>query len=359
MTTASAQIEALGQAIWLDAITRSWLGPDGHIANLIAANDIYGLTSNPSIFASAIASAPEYADAVKALANADAATVLWTLMKEDVQAACDLFADRYARSDGLHGYCSIEVDPSAAHDTDRTVTQARELWAAIARPNLMIKIPATKAGLEAITTLISEGINVNATLLFSVQRYEELLDAWLTGLETRLAKGADLSKVASVASFFVSRVDGVVDPKLPEDSPLRGAAAIANARAAYAAFETMFGSERWARLATAGAMVQRPLWASTSVKNPDYSPVLYVDSLIGPNTVNTVPEATLDAIREHSDPADRISGTGEQAKATIAELAALGISIDDVANELEAAGLAAFVTSFDEAVATVAASLPS
>lgn len=359
MTTASAQIESLGQAIWLDAITRSWLGPDGHIAKLIAANDIYGLTSNPSIFASAIASAPEYADAVKALGDADAATVLWTLMKEDVQAACDLFADLYATSDGLHGYCSIEVDPSAAHDTERTVTQARELWADINRPNLMIKIPGTKAGLAAIETLISEGINVNATLLFSVERYKELLDAWLRGLETRHTNGEDLTKVASVASFFVSRVDGVVDPKLAEDSPLRGQAAIANARAAYAAFEAMLAGERWAALAAAGAMVQRPLWASTSVKNPDYSPVLYVDSLIGPNTVNTVPEATLDAIRTHSDPADRISGTGEQAHQVIADLAALGIDIDQVANDLETAGLAAFVTSFDEAVATVAASLPS
>ena len=359
MTTASAQIESLGQAIWLDAITRSWLGPEGRIAKLIAEDEIYGLTSNPSIFAAAIASAPEYEQAVADLGGADAATVLWTLMKEDIQAACDLFGPLYASSNRLHGYCSIEVDPSAAHDAQRTITQARELWADINRPNLMIKVPATQEGLLAIETLISEGINVNATLLFKVERYEALVEAWLRGLETRLANGGDLSTVASVASFFVSRVDGVVDPQLGEDSPLRGQAAIANARVAYAAFETMVAGERWAKLAAAGAMVQRPLWASTSVKNPDYSPVLYVDSLIGPNTVNTVPEPTLVAIREHSDPADRLTGSGEQAQQIIAELAEGGIAIDQVANDLEAAGLAAFVTSFDEAVATVAAALPS
>ncbi|WP_336249855.1 transaldolase [Stomatohabitans albus] len=359
MTTRSSQIESLGQAIWLDAITRSWLGPDGHIAKLIAAHDIYGLTSNPSIFASAIASAPEYAEAVTSLGSNDAATVLWTLMKEDVGAACDLFAPLYAESNGLHGYCSIEVDPSAAHDAERTISQARELWTTINRPNLMIKVPGTMEGLVAIETLISEGINVNATLLFSVQRYEALVEAWLRGLETRLAKGLPLDRVASVASFFVSRVDGAVDPLLPEGSPLRGKAAIANARSAYAAFERMRSGERWAALKAAGAMVQRPLWASTSAKNPAYSPVLYVDELIGPDTVNTVPEATLDAIRTHSNPADRLSGSGEDARATIQELAEAGIDITKIANDLETAGLSAFVTSFDEAIATVAASLPS
>lgn len=359
MTATSARIEALGQAIWLDAITRSWLGPDGHIAKLIAAKDIYGLTSNPSIFASAIASAPEYASAVNKLGARDAATVLWTLMKEDITSACDLFADLYTSSNGLHGYCSIEVDPSAAYDTERTVSQARELWADMNRANLMIKVPGTKEGLVAIETLISEGINVNATLLFSVQRYEELLDAWLRGLETRVANGQDISRVASVASFFVSRVDGVVDPQLAEDSPLRGQAAIANARAAYDAFTKMVNGDRWAKLAQAGAMVQRPLWASTSAKNPAYSPVLYVDSLIGPNTVNTVPETTLDAIRTHSDPQDRLTGSGPDAHRVIKELAELGIDINQVANDLETAGLAAFVTSFDEAVATVAGALPS
>lgn len=357
MTSHSTVIESLGQAIWLDAITRSWLGADGYIANLIDAGDIYGLTSNPSIFAQAIASSPEYAEAVEALDTDDAAEVLWTLMREDISDACDLFAKLYAKSDGLHGYCSIEVDPHSAHDAEGTIAQARALWAQIRKPNVMIKVPATKEGLVAIETLIADGINVNATLLFSVERYEELLEAWLRGLERRYAAGKDLSGIASVASFFVSRVDGVVDAQLAEDDPLRGKAAIANAQLAYAAFAQMMASDRWATLAQAGAMVQRPLWASTSAKNPAYSPVIYVDNLIGPHTVNTVPEATLDAIRADSDPKDRLTGSEDEARRVVDALAAKGIDIDAVALNLEQAGLEAFVVSFDESVATVKAAL--
>jgi transaldolase len=354
------KIERLGQAIWLDSIKRSYLGSGGYLQQLIEAGDIYGLTSNPSIFAAAVAGEDTYDEQVRDLAasGASAHEILWSVMTDDVTAACDAFADLHAASDGLHGCVSIEVEPGHAFDTDATVTQARQLWADIDRPNLMVKVPGTEPGLAAITTLIAEGINVNVTLLFSVERYLAVMDAHLSGLEQRLAAGGSLSHVSGVASFFVSRVDGKVDPLLPDGHRLRSTIAIANARAAYAAFEQVRDDERWQALAAAGARVQRPLWASTSTKDPSLSDTLYVDELVGPDTVNTVPEATLDAVRDHgATPSDNLTGTGPDAYAKLGELADLGIDLDQITADLEAEGVEKFVAAFDEAVATVASAL--
>ena len=362
MTSRPAQIESEGQAIWLDSIKRSYLGPDGYLQRLIDAGDVYGLTSNPSIFAAAVAGEDDYDQQVAALhaEGHDAREILWEVMKTDIQGAADQFAGLYAESDRLHGYVSIEVDPAKAFDTDATVAQARELWSELAAPNLMVKVPGTEPGLAAITTLIADGINVNVTLLFSVERYRAVMEAYLTGLERRHDAGEDLAGIASVASFFVSRVDAKVDALLGEDHELRGKVAIANARAAYAAFTETFSGERWERLAAAGAMVQRPLWASTSTKDPSYPDTMYVDELVGPQTVNTVPEATLDATRDHgASPSDQLSGAGGDAAAVLASLDEAGVDLAQVTKELETEGVEKFISSFDEAVATVADQLDS
>lgn len=350
-------IERAGQAIWLDSIKRSYLAEGGYLDRLIADGDVYGLTSNPSIFAAAVAGESDYDEQVAALREegADAADILWAVMTADITAACDHFAELYRTSDRRHGYVSIEVDPAKAFDTEGTVAQAQQLWAQLDRPNLMVKVPGTEPGLAAITALIADGINVNVTLLFSVERYRAVMDAHITGLEQRLDADGDISGVASVASFFVSRVDGKVDPLLPEGHELRSTIAIANARSAYAAFSDVVASERWQRLADAGAMVQRPLWASTSTKDPALPDTLYVDELVGQDTVNTVPEATLDAVRDHgAEPEDKLTGCGPQAQARLSALAAEGIDLDQVTKELEAEGVEKFVASFDEAVATIA-----
>ncbi|MGI9016391.1 MAG: transaldolase [Euzebya sp.] len=362
MTTSDAggvlqAIEQAGQAIWLDSIKRSYLGEDNYLDRLIRAGEIYGLTSNPSIFAAAVADDDTYDQQVSDLADqgADAAEILWTIMKADVTAACDQFAELYRSSDRLHGYVSIEVDPSKAFDTSGTVEQALQLWHEIDRPNLMVKVPGTAPGLPAITQLISQGVNVNVTLLFGVQRYREVMDAYMSGLEQRLEAGGDLTHVASVASFFVSRVDAKVDPLLGEDDELRSTIAIANARVAYAAFAEVTASGRWQHLVDEGAKAQRPLWASTSTKDPSLPDTLYVDELLGPDTVNTVPEATLDAVRDHGGPpADRLTGTGAQAAQRLGQLEQLGIDLDQVTKELEAEGVEKFIASFEEAVQSVA-----
>jgi transaldolase len=352
-----AEIEAVGQALWLDAIRRSWLGEGGYLARRIAAGDVYGLTSNPTIFAGAVADGTDYDAQVAELreGGASAADVLWAVMRSDITAACDAFAELYASSGRRHGYVSIEVDPASAFDTAATVAQGRQLWAAVDRPNLMIKVPGTEPGLEAITALLAEGINVNVTLLFSVARHRAVMDAHMAGLERRLESGGDVTGVASVASFFVSRVDAKVDPLLPDDHDLRATTAIANARVAYGAFREVVAGERWQRLAAAGATPQRPLWASTSTKDPSLPDTLYVDQLVGPDTVNTVPEATLDAVRDHgAPPVDRLTGTAEASQAQLDQLADLGIDLDQVTKELEAEGVEKFVASFEEAVRTIA-----
>src|SRR5574339_981679 len=294
------KLTSLGQSLWMDNIQRKQL-ENGEIKAMIERGDIRGVTSNPRIFNAAIANSSVYDPALKSLAWAgwDAEKIFWQLAIEDIRAACDLFSPLYEETNGGDGFVSIEVSPDVAHDTEATVAQVEPLWARVRRPNLMVKIPATKAGIPAIRKAISVGINVNVTLIFSLQRYAEVMEAYLSGLEDHLAAGHSIQHIASVASFFVSRVDSKIDPKLPDDSPLRGQAAIANAKLAYDQYQQVFSSRRWENLKIKGARVQRPLWASTSTKNPAYPDTIYVDNLIGPETVNTVPPQTLDAFKDH------------------------------------------------------------
>lgn len=347
------QLRALGQSVWLDALRRSYLGDDGYLARLLAAEEIDGLTSNPTIFEKAIAGDDAYDEQLSELTGADPREALWALMKADVVAACDLFLPLYRDSDGTHGFVSIEVDPSKAFDTEETVSEALLLFRELDRPNLMVKVPGTEPGLAAITRLTAEGVNVNVTLLFSVTRYEAVAAAYLAGLRARLDAN-EPPDVASVASFFVSRVDTKVDALLGRTHAQLATAGIANARAAYESFERIFRGPDFADLADAGARVQRPLWASTSTKNPELRDTLYVDELAGPDTVNTMPEATLEAVRDHGTVEDRLSGAGGEAKHQLERLAEAGVDLDQVTKELETEGVEKFVASFDSAVATVA-----
>ena len=353
MSTPLHQLADLDQAVWLDSIRRSYLEPGGYLPRLVDAGELKGLTSNPSIFEKAVGSSDDYDEQLADFAGGDAREALWTIMKADVKAACDLFLPVYDRTEGRHGQVSIEVDPAHAFDTAETVSQGRQLFSDIDRPNLMVKVPGTEAGLPAISTLLSEGINVNVTLLFSVPRYEDVIQAYFTGLRARLDENEDVSRVASVASFFVSRVDSKVDDAIG-DQPLPDTVAIANARAAYGSFSSAFASTEWADMQAAGARVQRPLWASTSTKNPHYPDTLYIDQLAGPRTVNTMPEETLEAVRDHADVADRITGRAEAARQQLEALNRHGVDLAQITKELETEGVEKFVTSFESAVATVA-----
>jgi transaldolase len=343
----------LGQAVWLDSIRRSYLQPGGYLPELIDAGELDGLTSNPTIFEQALAGDEAYGEQLAELRGADPREALWSLMKADVAAACDLFLPGYREADGARGFVSIEVDPAKAFDTEETVSEALLLFREIDRPNLMVKVPGTEAGLPAVTRLVAEGVNVNVTLLFSVQRYEAVAQAYIDGLRRRADAGDDLG-VGSVASFFVSRVDTKVDELLGDDHPGLATAAIANARVAYESFGQIFGSPEFAELADAGARVQRPLWASTSTKNPAYRDVLYVEELAGPDTVNTMPEPTLDAFRDHGVVEDRLSGAGAEARQQLQRLAEEGVDLAQITKELETEGVEKFVASFDAAVASVA-----
>jgi transaldolase len=357
MPTPLQALQDLGQAVWLDSIRRSYLEPGGYLPRLVEAREISGLTSNPTIFQKALAEDAAYAPQLRELAGGEPRQALWALMKADVQAACDLFLPRYRETAGEHGYVSIEVDPTKAFDTEETVSEALLLARELDRPNLMVKVPGTEPGLPAVSRLLAEGVNVNVTLLFSVARYEAVVHAYLKGLRRRAEADGDLSQLASVASFFVSRVDGKVDAILPDGHPTRGTAAVANARVAYGAFRELFETSEARELLAAGARVQRPLWASTSTKNPAYSDVVYVTELAGPDTVNTMPEATLEAFRDHGAVADRLTGRAVEARAALAQLAVEGVDLDQVTKELETEGVEAFVTSFEAAVDTVAAHL--
>jgi transaldolase len=348
-------LRTLGQSVWLDSIQRSYLEPGGYLDQLIGAGEIDGLTSNPTIFEQALGKDPSYAPQLAGLKGAHPREALWALMKADVKGACDKFLPLYHESDGALGYVSIEVDPSKAFDTDATTDEGLKLFAELDRPNLMIKVPGTEPGLEAISRLLAEGVNVNVTLLFAVERYEAVVQAYLEGLRRRAAAGGDLHRLASVASFFVSRVDNKVDALLGADHPRLATAAIANARLAYGSFVRDFGGPDFADLAAQGAKVQRPLWASTSTKNPAYRDVLYVEELAGPDTVNTMPEVTLDAMRDHGIVEDRISGTHGEARHQLERLAEEGIDLGQITKELETEGVEKFVASFDAAVAAVAA----
>ena len=355
-----AALTAAGVSVWLDDLSRERL-QTGNLQNLIDTRSVVGVTTNPSIFQAALSKGTAYDAQVGELAErgADVDATIRTVTTDDVRNACDVLAKQYERSGGVDGRVSIEVDPRLAHDTDKTILQAIELWKIVDRPNLLIKIPATLAGLPAITAVIAEGICVNVTLIFSVDRHRAVMDAYLAGLEAARDAGHDLSKIHSVASFFVSRVDTEIDKRLEklaayhgkkEALALRGQAGVANARLAYAAYQEVFEQgERFAALAAAGARLQRPLWASTGVKNPDYSDTLYVTELVAPNTVNTMPEKTLEAVADHGEvPADSVTGTAGAAQELFDKLGAAGVDLPDVFHVLEDEGVQKFEQSWQE-----------
>jgi transaldolase / glucose-6-phosphate isomerase len=349
-----SKLTSLGQSLWMDNIQRKQL-ENGELKAMIERGDIRGMTSNPTIFNNAIAKTKDYDSALMPLAWAgwDAEKIFWQLAIEDIRAACDLFSPLYEETNGGDGYVSIEVSPELAYDTEAALAQTEQLWARVRRPNLMVKIPATEAGIPAIRRAIAAGINVNITLIFSLKRYTQVMEAYLSGLEDHLAAGHAIHHIASVASFFVSRVDTKVDPKLAEDSPLRGQAAIANAKLAYEQFQNTFVGRRWENLKVKGARVQRPLWASTSTKNPAYPDTIYVDNLIGPETINTVPPQTLEAIRDHGKVEVTLTRDLDKAQDAIAQLEAQGISMDVVTQELEDEGIKSFAESFTQLLATI------
>jgi transaldolase/glucose-6-phosphate isomerase len=345
---------SLGQSLWYDNIQRKLL-ENGELKAMIQRGDIRGVTSNPTIFNNAIAKTNDYDSALVPLAWAgwDAEKIFWQLAIEDIKGACDAFMPLYKETNGADGYVSLEVSPYLANDTEGTAAQALQLWERVAKPNLMVKIPATKAGIPAIRTAIAAGVNINVTLIFSLARYLEVMDAYLSGLEDRLRAGGDIEAIHSVASFFVSRVDTKIDPRLPKGSDLAGKAAIANAKLAYEEFRKVFGGPRFAKIQLAKANLQRPLWASTGTKNPAYSDTIYVDNLIGSATVNTVPPATLDAFRDHGVAAQTITEGLDEARAALSQLAAAGISMDVVTQELEDEGVKSFAEAFTQLLATI------
>jgi transaldolase/transaldolase/glucose-6-phosphate isomerase len=338
----------LGQSLWYDYITRD-LVTSGELARLITEDGLRGMTSNPTIFEKAIAGSKLYDQDIRRLAEEGrgAGEIFERLAVADVQAACDVFLPLYRQSGAADGFVSLEVSPTLANDGDGTVHEARRLWKAVGRPNAMIKIPGTRAGLPAITRCIEEGVNVNVTLLFSIERYAEVIEAFLAGMESRLGRGLPISTLASVASFFVSRVDGKVDPLLDRrpEHPLRGKIAIANASLAYAIFERTLATSRWNRLAGAGALPQRPLWASTSTKDPRLPDIYYVEALTAPRTVNTLPPETFEAYRDHGEPQIRIQDNIAVATEQLDALKEAGIDLRVITRELEEEGVAKFAAS--------------
>lgn len=364
--TPTQQLVDAGVSIWLDDLSRTRID-SGNLAQLIDTRNVSGVTTNPSIFQAAIGNQDDdsYDAPLAALASsgADVETAIFELTTTDVRDAADIFRGVYDATGGVDGRVSIEVSPDLAHDTDGTIAEAKKLWAKVDRPNALIKIPATKAGLPAITAVIAEGISVNVTLIFSLERYEEVIDAYLAGLEQAAANGHDLSGIHSVASFFVSRVDTEVDKRLSafesEDAEaLKSRAGLANARLAYELFEKKFSASRAQELVSAGATVQRPLWASTGVKDPALPDTLYVTELVAPGTVNTMPEKTLEATFDHGVvTGDTVTGAYEDAHLVFAQLADLGVDITDVTQTLEDEGVAKFIASWQDLKKTVAEAL--
>jgi transaldolase len=364
MSDALADLSAQDVSIWLDDISRERLR-SGNLQELIDTKHVVGVTSNPTIFQKALEKGDAYTDQLRDLKKREIAVdgVIRYLMAYDIRWACDVLRPVFDRTDGKDGRVSIEVDPRIAHDTDRTTAEAKGLWWLVDRPNVMIKIPASVEGLSAITAATAEGINVNVTLIFGLDRYDKVMDAYLTGLEQAKENGHDLSTIRSVASFFVSRVDTEIDKRLDKDGSreadeLRGKAGVANARLAYERFEKVIASDRWKALEAAGANRQRPLWASTGVKDPAYDDTMYVVDLVAPDTVNTMPEATLDAVADHgSIQANGIEGTYDDARKVIDSLNALGIEYDDVIEVLETEGVQKFEDSYAQLAESVAKQL--
>ncbi|NLV79673.1 MAG: transaldolase [Rhodococcus sp.] len=354
-----ARLAAEGVSVWLDDLSRERI-ESGNLADLVATRSVVGVTTNPSIFQAALSKGHAYDAQVASLAAAgsDVDATILAVTTDDVRAACDVLAPVYEATGGVDGRVSIEVDPRLAHKTDATVEQAIELWRIVDRPNLFIKIPATVAGLPAIAKVIGEGISVNVTLIFSVERYERVIESYLDGLTAAKAAGHDLASIHSVASFFVSRVDTEIDARLEEIGTaaalaLRGRAGVANARLAYAAYLAAFeGGARFGQLAEAGARPQRALWASTGVKNPDYPDTLYVTELVAPNTVNTMPEKTLEAVADHGEiSGDTVTGNIADARHVFDALGAAGIDLHDVFRKLEDEGVEKFEVSWNDLLA--------
>lgn len=359
MNTPVQQLVQLGQSIWYDNIERRLL-KNGELAGMIERGEIQGLTSNPSIFNNAIAKSNDYDAELMPMIEAgkSAEEIFEQLAIEDIRAAADLMRSLYEETNGGDGYVSLEVSPNLAYDTEKTLSEAKRLWALVDRPNLMIKIPATKEGLPAIRQAITAGFNVNITLIFSIERYQAVMDAYLSGLEDRVSNGQPVDNIASVASFFVSRIDAKVDAQLEaigteQAKAILGKTAIANAKLAYQAFKEIFESDRFATLSTKGARLQRPLWASTSTKNPDYPDTLYVDQLIGPDTVNTAPPHTLVAFLDHGTAALTLEKDIDEAQQVFAELEALDISMAEVTQALEDAGVKSFADAFASLMNTI------
>ena len=351
------EIQAEGQAVWLDNISRALID-DGDLERLIAEDGISGVTSNPSIFDKAFGDSDRYDEAIAELAREgkDAREIFFELGFRDIRDGCDLLRETFDATEGKDGYVSFELPPELADDAAGSVEQAKVIRERIDRPNVLIKVPGTEAGVEAFEELTAAGVNVNVTLLFDVRRYEQIAEAYVRGVERRVDAGEPVDRASSVASFFVSRVDGKIDAKLDEldRADLKGKAAVANARIAYESFERIFSGERWERLAAAGAAVQRPLWASTSTKNPDYPDTLYVDELIGPDTVNTMPDATIEAARDHGVAARTVDKDLEGAHALMDELREVGVDVDEIVGRiLVDEGVESFADAFNSMIDTI------
>jgi transaldolase len=354
MSNTLQDLNAAGQSIWLDYIDRTMLR-DGSLRKRIENDALTGMTSNPTIFEKALAEGTAYDDQIASATGSYTAMELFELVEtSDVRDACDIFRPVFDRTKGKDGFVSIEVSPGAANDARATIAEAQRLWQTVDRPNVMIKIPGTVEGAKAVEEATANGINVNITLLFSLEAYARVIEAYLKGLEARVKAGKNISDIHSVASFFVSRVDTEVDKRLGTNEALKGKAAIANAKLAYALFQKEFGTPRWKALAAKGGNVQRPLWASTSTKNPAYRDVLYVEELIGPETVNTMPPATIEAFRDHGKVARTIDRDLGQAQKDLNAIEAAGVSMKDVTDKLLTDGLASFQKSFETLTAGLA-----
>ena len=359
--TSIEKLEDFGQSVWLDYIQRS-MTRGGRLKDLIEQSGIRGVTSNPAIFEKAIDNSNDYDDDINQLVRQgkSAHEIYEILTVQDIKEAADVFRSLYERTQGQDGYVSLEVSPHIAHDTEMTIREARELWKKVSRPNIFIKIPATAEGLPAIRQCISEGINVNITLIFGLPTYMKVANAYIEGLELRLEQGRSIKRLASVASFFLSRIDVLVDKLLEKaieqgNNPdiaqsLHGQVAISCAKVAYQMYKEIFSSDKFKRLAEESANPQRLLWASTSTKNPSYSDIKYVEPLIGPQTVNTMPTETLEAYRDHGEPAGRLEENAAEADHLLARLSEVGINMDDIANQLEAEGIEKFVKPYDSLI---------